>query len=58
MKLTTVGHVQYRPEDEEMWHTGTVERDSNGRLYIQDDADRAAVLYPSGGDEVKAIREG
>lgn len=41
--------VSYVMTDEpETAYTGTVERDSNGRPYIQDETDAGAIVYDTG----------
>lgn len=50
-RLTDLMHrrVAYTMTDEpEKTYTGTVERDSYGRPYIQDEADAAAIVYDTG----------
>lgn len=51
--LKVSDRIIYRPVDEDTWYTGTVERDSYGRLYVH--GDDGIDDYPRHTDEIKLL---
>lgn len=53
--LKVGARVQYKPEDEDNWYTGSIELDSNGKLFIRDNCDESVTFYPTGNDTIREI---